>query len=447
MPRNPEIPSPNQIIDTVPGTYGLPLLGHTVKFLKDPRGAVKEMYELYGSVCRISIFYNRAILFLGADATQVILQDREQNFSAKLAWGEMLGDLSVDSLTLKDFDEHRLHRRIIQAAFKKNAMQSYLPVMNDVISGGIEHWAKEEKFKFYPQVKELLLQVAAEVFLGLPLGEDTKKVNKAFIDVINSTIALVKYPVPGNAYWKAMKGEEFLREFSLRLVQQKRGSGGKDMFTQMCEATSENGEKFTDEEVVEHMLFMLVAAHDTNTASLTTMFYALAQHQDWQQRLREECLAIEGPLTYDDLEKLPSVDLVFKEALRLYAPLPVIPRRSLRDCKVGDVDVPANTMCWVVPDFTHLMEEYWTNPTEFDPERFAEPRNEHKNHPFAFTPFGGGAHMCLGLHFAEMQVKAIVCQLLKRYKFDLVPDYKAKYQLFPIPKPKDDLPLVVTPIQ
>jgi cytochrome P450 len=89
----------------------------------------------------------------------------------------------------------------------------------------------------------------------------------------------------------------------------------------------------------------------------------------------------------------------------------------------------------------HYMPTLWTEPARFDPERFDATRQEDRRHPFAWAPFGGGAHMCIGQHFAMLQVKAIMHQLLLRYRFSTAPDYEMPYQMVPIAKPRDGLPI------
>lgn len=290
----------------------------------------------------------------------------------------------------------------------------------------------------------MLLNIAAEVFLGLNLKNDVQQVNKHFVNVLNSSVAIVRVPIPGNRMWHALKGKKYLTEFFTAVVREKRKNPGSDMFSQMCSAVDEDGNRFSDADIVDHMLFMMVAAHDTNTATATNMLLAIAQHPEWQDRMRREILALDTDhLSYEDLNKLPSTELVFRETLRLYAPLPVIPRRSIDECDVKGVKVPANTMIWVIPDFCHHMDAYWAEPEKFDPLRFAVPREEHKRHAFAWHPFGGGAHMCMGMHFAELQIKLIMIGLLKRYRFVLPKGYQARYQFFPIPKPKDNLPMKI----
>ena len=91
------------------------------------------------------------------------------------------------------------------------------------------------------------------------------------------------------------------------------------------------------------------------------------------------------------------------------------------------------------------MEEYWDSPETFDPMRFT-PDKVKARHKYAWIPFGGGAHMCLGLHFAYMQVKILMAQLLQRYRIEIAEGYDPEWQPWPIPKPKDGLKVTFRPL-
>jgi cytochrome P450 len=190
------------------------------------------------------------------------------------------------------------------------------------------------------------------------------------------------------------------------------------------------------------MIFALMAAHDTTTITLTTMAYYLAKFPEWQERLRDESLALGRPvLEFDDLDALPSADLVMKEALRLLPPVPALPRRVVKDTSILGYHIPAGTTV-VVPALTnHHMAEWWPDPERFDPERFAPERREDKVHKYAWAPFGGGAHKCIGLHFAGMQVKSILHQVLLRYRWSVPGRYEWPLDTTSLPSPKDGLPV------
>ena len=141
-----------------------------------------------------------------------------------------------------------------------------------------------------------------------------------------------------------------------------------------------------------------------------------------------------------------SGDLVVQEALRMYPPLVMMPRYALQEFEFNGHRIPANTTCAISSLFTHYMEEYWSNPTQFDPERFSKARAEDKKHFFQWIPFGGGAHKCLGLNFAEVQTKLFLFHLLTRYNISVKAGYEMPRSWVPLIFPADGLPVTFTPL-
>jgi cytochrome P450 len=192
------------------------------------------------------------------------------------------------------------------------------------------------------------------------------------------------------------------------------------------------------------MIFLMMAAHDTTTSTLSSLLYELARHPEWQARVREECRAGAGETAgYDELGRLATLAMVVNETLRLHPPLSTIPRLASQDFEFGGYRVPSGSMVAIYPLHTHHMAEWWSEPYRFDPERFAPGRAEHERHPYAFIPFGGGAHMCIGYRFAELQIKAILYQLVRRYRWSTPAGYVMPEQQAPIAKPRDGLPITL----
>jgi cytochrome P450 len=147
-----------------------------------------------------------------------------------------------------------------------------------------------------------------------------------------------------------------------------------------------------------------------------------------------------APLPYERLGELALFEMAFKEAMRINPPVPGLPRTALRDFQFKGLDIPAGTRVAINTVFTHRMPEIWPEPLKFDPLRFmdAAVRARHK---YAWVPFGGGAHMCLGLHFAYMQAKSFFYHLLTTTRISLAHGYIQRWQMWPIPKPRDGLPI------
>ncbi len=430
----------------IPGEAGWPLVGNTFTMLADPHGFAQRMIATYGRVYKNRAFGGWQIALIGAEANELLLFNKEKIFSSEQGWGPILDQVFPRGLMLMDFDHHRIDRRALSIAFKPEPMRHYAGALNRGIAAATAKWAGP--LAFYPAIKKLTLDLAADSFIGLPWGPEADRINEAFVDMVQASVAPVRKPLPFTQMKKGVDGRAFLVDYFTRETLRRRAEGGgQDMFSQFATATREDGSLLPVDEVVDHMNFLMMAAHDTITSSATSLIYYLAREPQWQERLREEIFAVTGgpdgqgnprALDYDDLGKLELTEMAFKEALRMIPPVPSMPRRALREFEFGGYRIPAGAMVGINIYWTHHSDDYWDAPFTFDPLRFT-PEQVRERHKYAWVPFGGGAHMCLGLHFAYMQVKILLAQLLQRYRITAAPGYNPAWQAWPIPKPKDGL--------
>ena len=425
----------------IPGDGGFPIIGNTFRMLADPHAFTKAMVERYGPVYKNRAFGGWVVALVGADANELVLFDRDKNFSSEQGWGPILDQLFPRGLMLMDFDHHRADRKALSIAFKPGPMRHYSGSLNRGIAQAVKGWA-DHPMQFYPAIKQLTLDLAADSFIGIPWGPEADRINEAFVYMVQAAVAPIRHPLPFTLMRKGVKGRAFLVDYFTQETHRRRAEGGgQDMFSQFATATREDGSLLPVDEVVDHMNFLMMAAHDTITSSATSLVWLLAKNPEWQDRLRDEIISVtggSGDLQYDELGKLELVEMAFKEALRLVPPVPSTPRRALREFEFGGYRIPAGTPVGINTQYVHHMEEYWPDPEKFDPMRFT-PDLVKARHKYAWVPFGGGAHMCLGLHFAYMQVKILMAQLLTRYSIEVEEGYAPDWQAWPIPKPKDGL--------
>ncbi len=432
----------NSHLKAIPGNRGLPVVGMTLALMKDPVNIMRKRYERYGPISWTSAFGLRMVYMMGAEANQFVMLNRGDLFSNHDGWDYFIGKFFHRGIMLLDFDEHKWHRKIMQQAFNRDVLKGYLHRMGPHIETGIEDWHKVPDFHVLNAVKQLTLDLATDVFMGYELGPEADSINTAFIDTVRAGTALVRANVPGGRWAKGLKGRKVLEKFFRKELPAKRASKDSDLFSVLCHASTEDGHQFSDDDVVNHMIFLMMAAHDTSTITLSTLFYYLAKNPEWQERLRKESQALNKTcIEYEDLARLEGIGMAMKEALRLCAPVPSMPRRTVKDVEFNGYLIPKGSFITISPYFTHFMEEYWPEPNKFDPGRFSEERREDKVHPYAWVPFGGGAHKCIGLHFAEMQVKAILHQVLLKYRWSVPAGYEMPVDLTSLPVPGDGLPV------
>jgi cytochrome P450 len=431
----------------IPGDDGWPLVGITFRLLADPKSEVERLAARYGRVYRSRAFGVRTVNLLGPDANEFVLFDRHRTFSSKDGWEPFLGRLFPRGLMLRDFDDHRLHRKAMSAAFKTEPMKAYLQGLNAGVARGVAGWlSRPGEMLFYPAIKQLTLDLAATAFFGRDLGADGEPLKRAFIEMVAASVSPVRAALPGTQLARGLAARRYMVEFLGREIEARRAGVGQDLFSELCRAATEEGRLLDADEVIDHMSFLMLAAHDTLTSSLSAFVYYLSAHPQWQARLREEFASLNLPrgadLPYERLDDLPLTEMAFKEALRLIPPVPAVPRRAVREFEFAGYRVPAGARVGVNPLFTHHMPEYWPEPARFDPLRFTE-HNARDRHKYAFVPYGGGAHMCLGLHFAYMQAKCFAYHFFGGAQASVSPGYAPSWQYWPIPKPRDGLRLTL----
>jgi cytochrome P450 len=407
---------------------------------------VSDLHRRHGPVVFQRTALAPLVSLFGPDANRFVLLNQQQALSAKRAWDLIMGRIFPNGLLLRDGDDHRHHRRIMQVAFHQNALREYVDRMNPHIAAVLASWdgsrGRVGGFLAFPAFKQLTLELACRIFLGIDLGGTAARLNEAFEATVAASMSFVRLRIPGLEFDRGLRGRAFMMDLFGGMISDKRTAPGADMFSRLCHAADEDGERYGDQEIVDHLIFLMMAAHDTTTSTLCSLLYELARHPEWQDRVRDECRAAPGDsLGYDELVRPGTLGRVIDETLRLHPPLSTIPRIATREIEFDGYRIPAGAMVAIYPLHTHWMPEWWSEPERFDPDRFAPGRAEHERHAYQFVPFGGGAHMCIGYRFAELQLKAILYQLARRYRWSIPGGYIMPERQAPIAKPRDGLPL------
>jgi cytochrome P450 len=440
-PRDLAAPPAGSDLKPVRGDAGPPLIGHSVEMLRLGVRYGLKRYETFGPVSWMRAFGITVVGAAGPDAAQVVLANKDKAYSQK-GWEYFIGPFFNRGLMLLDFAEHHHHRRLMQQAFTTERLAAYLDRVSAVARAGLASWAPGTGFLVYPALKRLTLDIASAIFMAGELGASGDRVTRAFIDTVRAGTALIRLPV---GRWGAgLRGRQVLESYFRASLPAKRASDSDDLFAALCHARTDEGEVFTDDDVVNHMIFLMMAAHDTSTITTTAVAYYLAKHPEWQEKVRAESLALgDEPPDMAALDTLVSLDLVIKESMRLVTPVPSLVRRTVRDTDLLGHHVPSDTLVSVTPWVNHLLPEYWPNPHHFDPERFAEGRREDKVHRYAWMPFGGGVHKCIGMHFGMYEVKSLVHELVRRFEWSVPAGYSVRWDPTALPIPTDGLPVAL----
>ncbi len=179
--------------------------------------------------------------------------------------------------------------------------------MHPAIERGLAGWEPGPAFPTYPAFKQLTLDIAADIFMGGAEDHgpaEMDRVNRAFIDCVQAAGAIVRRDVPFTRWRRGHRGRGVLEDFLRHYLPSRRAERTDDLFSVLCHVESDDGERFSDDDVVNHMIFLMMAAHDTSTSTLTTMVRHLGQHPEWQERCRAEVEALPERPTLAELDAL-----------------------------------------------------------------------------------------------------------------------------------------------
>ncbi|MBK7139247.1 MAG: cytochrome P450 [Bacteroidetes bacterium] len=298
---------------------------------------------------------------------------------------------------------------------------------------------KNDKLIVYPEMVRLTMKIAGKLFFGFEFSD--KDLN-AIVEITAASMWPIHLEIPFSPYHKGMEARRYLTKRYKERIKENRRNPGDDMFSQMCVAKSESGEMFSDQEIINQMIFLMLASHDTTTSTLTSILFETAKDSSWQEKMRTESIEFyeKGGLEYGRLKEFKTLGLVMNETLRLHPALVVMPRYVEKDFSFLGHQIPKGSRVAISTYATHIMPEIYPNPFLFDPNRFTEERAEHKKVPFSFIPFGAGKHICIGQYFAEMEIKIIISQFVRRFKWSIPKGYEIKYKP-PLNAPTDGFPV------
>src|SRR6476619_1344151 len=238
-------------LQPIPGDKGLPILGHALAAATLPIEFLESRLNTYGAISWMRGFAMPVVLALGPEASQEIFANNEHVFSQK---GQEFfsGRFFNRGLMFLDFEEHHLHRRIMQEAFTRERLRGYVHSMDTVSGAAAAASLRDDELLVYPYLKRTLLDIATVVFMGDEPGPQSDPTNKAFTDCLRAASAVVRFPVPGLRWSAGVRGRRTLEKYFHTDIDARRTSGGEDLFAALCRAHDGDGNQFTDDDVVNH---------------------------------------------------------------------------------------------------------------------------------------------------------------------------------------------------
>ncbi|MCA9881859.1 MAG: cytochrome P450 [Anaerolineae bacterium] len=420
-----------------PGSLGLPFIGEPPRLLD--LDFLMEQYAKYGPIWKTRVLGRDIAVFMGPEANRFVLQTGAQYFSWRDGWPPTFVELLGHSLFVQDGEEHRQKRKLIMPAFHRQALHNYLDTMDDIARRYVEKWATLGEFRWLEQNKQYTFEVASTLLTGSKPGDDIERLSKLFITL---TRGFVTVPVrwPWMPYGQALAAREELLKYIDAAIDNRRANPTHDALSLLVQTRDEDGQALTNEELQAQTLLMLFAGHETSASMLTSLAMALYQNPHVLEKARAEqaMLNIGERMTMDHLRQMPYLDMVLKEVERMYPPVPAGFRGVVETFEFAGYRVPKGWTALYPINVAHRDPSIYTAPNTFDPERFSPERNE-SSVPFSLVGFGGGARVCVGYAFAQMEMKILLSYLLRHFEWELAERQNLKMVYRPTLMPKDGM--------
>jgi cytochrome P450 len=396
------------------------------------------MYESYGPIHRFRACGNWNVQMVGPEANEFVLFDEAGNFSSEGGWKPVFGRHFEGGLLLRDGANHQWHRKLVATAFKQEQLESYLQVFARNNEASVRNWSGRA-LDVYELAQTLTFANGYAAFLGRDAALATRDDLLAFRHLMRSAVAVLTVPLPGTAEARALWARRHVEGLIRPMLAERVAPERTDLLAVLWRMREAG--LLDAREIVAHLTFVIAASFDTLSSGTVSTLYYLAANPGWQAAVREElCGRIEdrGAIGLAALGRCEKAEWAVKEALRLNAAAPVLWRRAVKPFAFGGYDFPRGTITGVNPMLTHLLPGIWDDPSAYDPSRFS-PERSLGRHRFAYVPFGGGAHGCLGANFALLQVRAFLRAILEEHDLVLTGGKPPRWYHWPNCRPRSAL--------
>lgn len=435
MPNNPEKPTP-------PGSLGWPIIGETIAYVKNPHRFFETRFEKHGPVFKTRILFDNVVCFVGPEAFTFFMS--EPYFGREDANPSQVRNLLYHhSLPLVDGAEHRQMRSLVMQAFRVEALETYLRIVETATLPYLRQWEDEMEFAWLPECKKLSATICDALLTSTEPRVDATDLSGT-LDAFLAGLTAIPLKLPWTRYGRALRNRDRLLNIIDDAIGRHRGNSYDDMLTELLNARGDDGAQLTDLQLRSQMVHMFFAAYGGIYRVLALLCMNLAQHPDVMKRARDEVLqhTPEGPLNLEQIARLTFLDQVTREVRRhnrIFAS--TFFERVTRSFDFHSYHVPQGWKA-VGGIYTTMQDTHaFTNPQQFDPDRFRPDRAEDRRYENSYVPHGGGSkegHRCPGEDLTTILMKAVGVLLLRDYTWDLPPQ-DLDLDDAPNPLPRDGL--------
>ena len=405
--------------------------------LKNPLPFHHKNFEKLGDSFRLNLGLGNSVVFSrDADFALYALRANQKNFRKSEIQTKDLAKYVGKGLLTAEGENWKFQRKLIQPAFHRKNLYTLLDFMVSAIDEELKRIQLDKEIDVFPIFNDLAFKVVVKSLFSDAIGSE--EINRLQLITEETQKMLVKeLRQPYKKWWFNLSGElkrnlalsEEAREILLRIINRRRNTTteSKDLLDMLMNLTYDDGSKMTEEQLIDEILILFIAGHETTANALSFSAQLIAQHPKVQDKPYDEILQNKkANLAFFDILKHSSYsESVIQESMRLFPPVYFIDRENIAEDEFKSFHIPENTSLLFSIYEIHRSDNYWENAEQFQPERF---QNNEKVSSFYF-PFGAGPRKCIGNNFAMYEIILVLNQLLKDFKIIKVKD---DIEIFPL---------------
>jgi len=400
---------------------------------RDPLALLLELAHTYGEVARFNLGPQWLELVSHPDHNRLVLLDESDKFDKQSRGYDMLRPLLGNGLLLSEGDFWFRQRRLMQPAFHRQRLASFVQAMAKCTGEMLDQWEPIAKRRgtidVAQEMMKLTLRIVSETLLGADVRADSGRVGKALTyslhfaqERINSLFAFVdSLPTLGRIRFELAR--RTLDSIVLQTIRDHRTRGDTgDLLSMLLAARDEDsGQQMNDRQLRDEVMTIFLAGHETTAIALTWTWMLLSQHPDARRKVRDEARTVLGGRApgVGELASLRYGHMVLQESMRLYPPVWTVGRHARQTVRFGEFDVPKGDIVFVSPYVMHRHPKYWPDAERFDPERFTPERAADLSR-FVYMPFIQGPRKCIGDAFAMTEAQVVLAMVSQRYALERV---------------------------
>lgn len=403
---------------------------------RDPLLFYTAMARQFGDIFRWDIGATTLHLVSHPDLVRHVLQDHVQNYPRSKFY-KLVRLATGDGLVVTDGAKWRRQRKLLQPAFHRRRIDALDGLMTTAIGKMLDRWQRYAKtgdvVDIGDEMMRLAMRIVGEALFSRDISGQSDELGRAIGVAMEYITYRIQHLLAPPLFLPTLRNQRFKRARKVvdrlidAMIQERRSAetAGNDLLGMLLSARDEeSGGLMADQQVRAEAVTFLGAGQETTAVALTWTWYLVSQHPDVERRLRAEIDEVLSgrPPTADDLPRLSLTRRVIEESMRLFPPVWMMSRGVVHDDSLGGYHIPAGSFVSASQYVTHRHPQFWPDPERFDPDRFL-PEQAASRPRFAYFPFAGGPHSCIGSEFAMMEAIFAVAMTMQQFKVELVPGH------------------------